>query len=228
MKWNDFLRTLTIRESKSDKDNELQGRTFINNAQAAGFLIVALTMVEMFLIPSGYFKLGSIVATVCMTLVAIILTKYRELFRPSLKSITIGLLSAAALYFVFLGGSVALKDFHVLNSQSNEASIYSLIASGSISIQIVVLLLDALGFESYFRGNLVNYFHFRVGNFAPFLVALVDALIHATTLNPVFVITTFIADSVWGAVYFFTKDLSSSFVSHLIWDLAIFIIFPIR
>ena len=53
-------------------------------------------------------------------------------------------------------------------------------------------------------------------------------LLHIITLNPLWVVTTFIADSVWGLTYYYSKDLTSSVTSHFVWDLVIFILLPIH
>ena len=59
-------------------------------------------------------------------------------------------------------------------------------------------------------------------------VALIDALLHVITLNPLWVVTTFIADTVWGLTYYYSKDLTSSGTSHFVWDIIIFIVLPIK
>ena len=201
--------------------------------QRSGFLIVVLSMTAMYLVPEEYFVPAVFVSTSCMLLVSYRLTKYSNLFRPKWQSIVFGLVTSALLYGIFLLGNYGITAFHPFGiSVSYETSIYSLIASHPIPLQIAILLFDAFGFESYFRGVLQNYFvartprRFRVG--ACFAPALVDALIHLVTFNPLWAVTTFIADSVWGLTYYHTRDLSSSITSHLVWDIAIFIIFPIK
>ena len=66
----------------------------------------------------------------------------------------------------------------------------------------------------------------RLGLGSVFLVALVDASLHVITLNPLWVVTTFIADSVWGLTYYYSKDLTSSVTSHFVWDVVIFLVLP--
>jgi len=212
----------------TSKTKDPRMSNLLDRAQLFGFLIVALTMVEMFSIPPSYFVLGSIVSTLCMLLVALILTKYDQLFRPSTKSLVIGAASAAILYAIFYAGNFLIKVTQVPGvSAANETSIYSLIKKGPLELQLVILFLDALGFESYFRGTLMNYFQIRMGIWSVFLVAAIDAIIHISTFNPLFPPTTFIADSIWGLVYYRTKDLSSSITSHFLWDIAIFVLLPI-
>ncbi|MHB8566109.1 MAG: CPBP family glutamic-type intramembrane protease [Nitrososphaerales archaeon] len=193
-----------------------------------GFAIVVLTMVEMFTIPRAYFVLGSIVSTSCMLLVALLLTKYQSLYAATPKTITIGIVSAVLLYLIFLGGNAAIKAHAPLGvSTPEESSIYSLFASTPLSLKIIVFLLDAVGFESFFRGTLQSFSSQKLGIGSVFLVALIDAAIHVSTFNPLFVITTFIADTAWGINYYYTKDLYSTIGSHFLWDMLVFVLLPI-
>jgi membrane protease YdiL (CAAX protease family) len=203
--------------------------------ETLGLILVALSMLILFLRPaSTYFLIGVFVATPLMMLVTFWLTKYEGLFRPTPRSLATGLISAALLYMIFYGGNYFISTFHPLGIQaSSEASIYSTIGTHPLYLQILILLFDGFGFESYFRGTLQNFFSRKLTNprsklGAVFLAALCDSLIHVVSLNPLWVVTTFLADSVWGLTYRFTKDLSSSISSHIIWDIAIFIVAPIK
>jgi membrane protease YdiL (CAAX protease family) len=185
-------------------------------------------MIGMFSIPKSYFVLGSIVSTSTMFLVALLLTKYSSLFNPSTKTVVIGIAMAFLLYFIFLGGNYLVKSVSPLGIGSqNENTIYSLFSTTPLPLKIIVFLLDAVGFESYFRGVLVPFFAKRTGIGAIFIVALIDALIHVSTFNPLFSVTTFIADSVWGLNYYITRDLYSNIATHFLWDMLVFVILPI-
>ena len=195
----------------------------------ASFLVVALAMVEMFSVPKNYFLLGSIVATTCMVCVAFMVSSdFASLFKPSWRTLAIGASSAIILYLIFVGGNELVRTVSPLGvNASNENSIYSLFASTPIALRVVVFILDAFGFETYFRGVLQPIFAKKIGIGSAFVVALIDASIHISSLNPLFVVTTFIADSVWGLNYHFSKELSSNIASHLLWDMLIFIVIPI-
>ncbi len=190
-------------------------------------------MCAMFLLPTDLFLPAAFLSTTCMILITYKLTRYSGLFRPRWRNLIVGVISAGGLYGLFLIGNYGIKALHPLGiSSSSETSIYSLIASHSLFLQIAILVLDALGYESYFRGSLQNYFLARKGRSlaigAVFASAFVDALIHLVTFNPLWVITTFIVDSVWGVTYYYAQDLSASVASHLVWDVMIFILFPIK
>ncbi len=198
--------------------------------QLAGFLIVALTMIEMFTIPKGYFVLGSIVSTSAMALVAYLLAG--NLFQKEIHGVfkmIIGIVTAVLLYFVFYLGNYGVNHLNLLGiGTSNEQTIYGLFSSVPLPLLVIVLALDAVGFEYFFRGNLQNLLARKIGIGAVFLVAVIDALIHISTLNPLFPATVIVADSVWGLNYYFAKDLYSNIASHFLWDLLIFVILPIH
>ena len=185
-------------------------------------------MLILFSVPRSYFVAATFLSTGCM-LAASVLVLQRT--RPKLKLVAIagGLLSAGLLYFIFFSGALALKALIPGYSAASESSIYSLIASPSnpLTLQVGVLLFDAAGYESFFRGVLQKRLQARIGVAAAPTVALFDAIIHLATFNLIWVATTFVADLVWGLTYYFGRGFQASFTSHFIWDLAIFVVRPI-
>jgi len=67
--------------------------------QLAGFVIVSLTMVEMFTIPQNYFVLGSIVSTSSMICVAVFLIGIPGVRKnPTTKGLLVGIAVSFLLY----------------------------------------------------------------------------------------------------------------------------------
>lgn len=191
---------------------------------------VSASMVILFVAPSGLFVAGTFGATGVMVIAAL-LTDGASWPKRTFRALATGLLSAAVLYFIFYGGNLAIVRFGFPGvSGPTGASIYSLIAAPSnpLVLQIGVLVFDAVGYESYFRGTLQRKLQPMLGPSSAALVALVDAALHLVTGNLLWVATTFVADFVWGLTCYYGKDLSASLTSHLLWDIAIFIIRPIR
>ena len=187
-------------------------------------------MVVLFVLPSRYFIAATFGATSVMLAAAFFAAVSR---RPKLtpRSTLIGLGSAALLYATFYIGNSAIKLVGFSNAAGPAgASIYFLVSSPAypLALQVLVLAFDATGFETFFRGTLQTKLSPKFGIAASPLVALVDATIHAVTLNPLWVVATFMADFAWGLTYAIGHDVSSSLLSHFIWDVAIFIIRPIR
>ena len=92
--------------------------------QVAGFLVIALTMIEMFTVPREYFVLGSIVATSSMICISYLLNRNARLFnwRGWHLGLAVGL--AIVLYLLFYLGNFAIKNFNFFGmSPSNEQTI---------------------------------------------------------------------------------------------------------
>jgi membrane protease YdiL (CAAX protease family) len=194
-----------------------------------GLAVVVGSMLVLFSVPRNYFVAATFVSTGCMIGASLLVGLPRS--RPKLLVVALaaGLLSASLLYLVFVGGALALKTLIPGYSAGSETSIYSLVASPSnpLSLQVGVLLFDATGYESFFRGVLQKQLQPKMGVAAALTIALFDAVIHIATFNPLWVATTFIADLVWGLTYHFGRGFQASFTSHLVWDLAIFVIRPV-
>jgi len=194
------------------------------------FAAVVGSMFVLFTAPSAYFVVATFLSTSCMVLASYALgLRWKK--APRWKPVTVGIASALVLYVVFLLGNAAIVTFHPLGiGPENASSIYSLIASQNNPplVQVAVLLFDAAGYEAFFRGTLQARIQPRAGVWSAPAIAALDAAIHLLTLNPLWVATTFVADLTWGVTYYYAKDLTASFTSHLVWDLVIFLVLPIR
>jgi membrane protease YdiL (CAAX protease family) len=192
--------------------------------------LVFATMAVLFAVPAGYFVAATFVATGCMLVSARRLGALGKPGRVRTGSVAVGLGTAAVLYLVFFLGGAFVDAFHPLGvTSASESTIYSLISSPSnpIYLQVAVLLFDSAGYEAFFRGVLQQRLQARFGAGAALIVALLDSGLHVITLNPIWVGGTFVTDLVWGLTYYRGKGLQSSFTSHFLWDLAIFIVRPI-
>jgi membrane protease YdiL (CAAX protease family) len=192
--------------------------------------LVLASMVVLFLVPPGLFVAATFGSTICMILAAYYLGALRWRLAPNARPQILGLASAFLLYMIFYLGGAFVDAFHPLGvTSASENTIYSLIASPSnpLLLQVGVLLFDSAGYESFFRGVLQKRLQPRLGLAAAPVVALLDAGMHIITLNPIWVGGTFVTDLVWGITYHYGRGIQSSFASHFLWDLAIFIIRPV-
>lgn len=192
--------------------------------------MVVLAMGALFTVPAGYFVAATFLATGCMVAGAYFLGALRTPGRIAVRSVAAGLLSALLLYLVFVAGAGVISAFHPFGmSAAEESSIYSLVRSPStpVYLQVAVLLFDAAGFESFFRGVLQQRLAPRMGAASAVAVALFDAAVHVISMNMLWVGATFVTDLAWGLTFRYGGGKQASFVSHFVWDLAIFIIRPV-
>ena len=192
--------------------------------------MVIASMLALFTIPPSYFVAATFASTGCMLVAAIVVGGFRPARRLEVVSIVGGLVSAVLLYLVFFAGGWVVATFRPFGiTSASESSIYSLISSSKpLYLQGTVLLFDSAGYESFFRGVLQNRLRRRLGVLSAPVVAILDASIHIATMNPLWVGATFVTDLVWGLTYHYGKGTQASFTSHLVWDLAIFIVRPIK
>ena len=195
-----------------------------------GLCVVVAAMVVLFVVPAQYFAPATFLATGCMLGAAYFLGAIRRPSGTSFRSLSLGLATAILLYMAFYAGGAFVDAYHPFGmSSASEASIYALIASPSnpLYLQVSLLLFDSAGYEAFFRGVLQSRLQPRMGVAAAPAVALLDASLHLITLNPVWVAGTFLTDLVWGLTYHYGRGLQGSFLSHIAWDLAIFVVRPV-
>jgi hypothetical protein len=107
--------------------------------------------------------------------------------------------------------------------------VYGLRSSEPVWI-IALLLIFPIGpgEELYWRGLIQRVFAGKKDPNTGLLVASVAyALVHLPALNPPLILTAFIGGLVWGGLYKMTNSLVPGIVSHVLWDLMIFVLLPL-
>ncbi len=140
-----------------------------------------------------------------------------------------GIALAALLWGVFWAGDkVAAQLFHFARPQVD--LIYT-IKEGEPPWLLALLLLFIVGpaeeifWRGYVQRTLCRHYNANIG----FAVATaLYALVHVGSCNFMLVMAALTAGVVWGIGYrFFPGRLSALIVSHALWDVAVFILFPI-
>ena len=145
------------------------------------------------------------------------------------RAIIIGLVSAAALYFIFWAGkavSAAILPF----SGHQIGGIY---AKGTgTSMWIIALLLFFItgpSEELYWRGYLQRNLMTRFGRWQGWLLATaIYAAVHIWSFNFMLIGAAFVAGAFWGAMYMHFKNLAPVIISHSVWSMVIFAVFPMH
>ncbi len=172
-----------------------------------------------------------------MTASACSLTLLSSLFAPGWwKRISItpsnifyGILIAVALWGVFwLGDKLSQLLFDFARQEVN--TIYGM-KDGESPWLLTVLLLFLIGpaEEIFWRGYVQQVLSQRWNPNVGFVVTtLVYALVHAGSFNFMLVMAAMVAGAAWGLLYrFFPERFTAIVISHALWDVAVFIWFPI-
>lgn len=176
---------------------------------------------------------------VLMALAGVILTLLsfgfdRELFR-SLKErfrlwdIPLGLAIGAVLWGIFwVGDKVAVWMFPFAEGQIG--SIYSM-KDGTSPLLIALLLAFVVGpaEEIFWRGYVQEGLSRKWSQTMGFIVTTaIYSFVHIWGLNFMLLVAAAVAGGVWGLLYrLWPERIGALIVSHAVWDVAVFVLFPI-
>lgn len=154
--------------------------------------------------------------------------RLREDLRSGLaRKAALGIASAAALYGVFAVGRIVAPRIFPFAAAGIE-NVYALKAGAPI-LRIVLLigLVIGPGEELFWRG----FFQERTsGTTSPVLgfalTALLYTAVHLASGNPMLVLTAGVCGVFWGWLYLRFRSPVLNVVSHTLWDLAVFVVFP--
>ena len=146
----------------------------------------------------------------------------------SWKDAGIGVLSAAVLWGVFwLGNYFSTLLFPFAESQIG--GIYNM-KSGENYWVVGLLLLFVIGpaEEIFWRGYVQQRLSKRfsiVGSMV--LATAVYTLVHIASFNFMLIMAAMVCGVFWSLMYSWKKNLLPLIISHALWDVAVFILFPI-
>lgn len=150
-------------------------------------------------------------------------------FRLGVRDVVWGVVIAVCLWFVFwLGDKVAGCLFGFARGQVD--SIYLLKEGRSPwLLSLMLLLFIGPAEELYWRGYVQRVLSVRFGGDVGFVVcSLLYGFVHVWSCNFMLVAAALTAGVVWGGLYrLFPGRLMSIVVSHALWDVAVFVWFPI-
>jgi len=150
-----------------------------------------------------------------------------DLRADPLRKIALGVLSAAGLYAVFAAGRIAaLRLFPFAGAEIG--NVYAL-KSGVPVLRVVLLiaLIIGPGEELFWRG----FFQERTAAttrplFGFVLTAMLYTAVHLAGGNIMLVLAAAVCGVFWGWLYLRFRSPVLNIVSHTLWDLAVFVIFP--
>ena len=143
--------------------------------------------------------------------------------------ILLGIAIAAALWGVFwIGDKLSQLMFNFARPQVD--LIYGM-KDGESMWLLTALMLFLIGpaeeifWRGYIQQNLSQRWNHNIG----FIVTTaIYALVHAGSLNFMLTMAAMVAGAAWGLLYrFFPNRFGAIIVSHAVWDVAVFIWFPI-
>lgn len=153
---------------------------------------------------------------------------FKKQFSFSIKDIFIGIGSAIVLYGIFQLGYVFSKLIFVFAAEQ-VGNIY-LIKSGENTLYLGLLLAFLIGpaEEIFWRGYVQRMLEPQYGEWSAFAItAITYTFIHLWSFNFMLILSALVCGIFWGLLYKYNKNLVTLIVSHALWDVSVFILFPI-
>ena len=155
--------------------------------------------------------------------------KTAQIFEFRQSYIWIGIISAAFLYLIFFIGDIVVKSVFDFAKVEIE-SIYSTKSQASvIKIGLLLLLVIAPAEEIFWRGFVQRKYSEKWGKWPGFLLAVtVYSLVHVWSFNLMLIGAATVAGLFWGFMYLKYNSIVPGIISHAVWDLFIFVLYPIN
>lgn len=156
---------------------------------------------------------------------------WKSQFSFNVKDVALGFGSAAVLWGVFyLGNEISTLLFDFAHPQVN--NVYAM-KDGQNQLFLALALLFWIGpaEEIFWRGYVQRTLsESKLGSMKAFIVTtLIYAAVHIWAFNFMLFMAALICGAFWGFIYMKMKNrnLMTVLISHAIWDVAVFILFPI-
>jgi hypothetical protein len=138
-----------------------------------------------------------------------------------------GVVSAAVLYLVFFVGNILVREvFHF--APQDIRSVYGFKGDASpLRIALLMVLFIGPGEELFWRGFIQGNLSALMGRTNGFLLAvLFYTLIHVATGNLILILAALTGGLFWGWLYMRHQSMLLNMVSHIVWDITVFLLFP--
>lgn len=169
---------------------------------------------------------------ILLTVVQFVDARWREVLVADLTEhpmhkVALGVLSAVALYIVFWLGNKACR--YLLAGAGQEISAIYAFKDQAPALRIVLLMIFVIGpgEELFWRGFLQRQLGDALGERSGWLLATTAyTAIHLAGGNPILVLAAGVCGLFWGWLYRRHHSMLLNAVSHTLWDIAAFLLFP--
>jgi uncharacterized protein len=147
--------------------------------------------------------------------------------KETARKVIAGLVAALFLFAVFFTGNILSR--HIFNfAGGNINAIYGFRGGASpLKIMILMALIIGPGEELFWRGFLQKRFSHTFGGWTGYALATaVYTGIHIASGNVMLVLAALVCGAFWGFLYLRYRSMVINMVSHTVWDIAVFIVFP--
>ena len=199
---------------------------------AAAIVVAAIAFTLLFtgVTFDFWWQMALTVAGLCLLSYVIDPSGFREMLRPgdvSLpKAIVLGVLSAAVLYGIFYVGHIV--SGHIFGfARDNVAAVYTLKQGRSVwLIAPLMALVIGPGEEIFWRGYVQRSLSKPCPCLGLILSVAAYTAVHLASWNLMLLGAAFVCGAFWGLLYLRYRSIWLNIISHTVWDITVFLIFP--
>lgn len=191
----------------------------------AAFLLWFLT----FAVHRGNFWLKLSCSALLLALLALksLLKRGEKLFHVRVRFVVVGILSAVLLYAIFwLGREISTALFPFASREIGNVYVTKAELNPA-AIGLLLFFIMGPAEEIYWRGFVQKTLSRRLGRTTGLLItSAVYALIHIFAFNFMLFVAAAVCGLFWGLLYLREGSLVPVMLSHALWDLMTFVLFP--
>jgi hypothetical protein len=141
--------------------------------------------------------------------------------------ITLGVGSAIVLYGIFWLGNNLSRAWFDFAGEGIEG-VYGFKGGAAYErIMLLMVLIIGPGEEIFWRGALQRWFTERLGGRRGFFVAtIIYTGVHIFSGNIMLIVAALVAGMFWGWMYWRFRSMLANVISHTLWDVSVFLLFP--
>lgn len=147
---------------------------------------------------------------------------------PFFTYISLGIISGLIVYCFFWLSNQGIHLFHLPFDQSIKR-LYHYFAPSLYWEYFALILIAAPGEELFWRGFVQKKL---LRSFKPSVAIIISSCLYASTQiysgEFILVLTTFLCGLAWGSLYFWKKSMPTLIASHIVFDILLFIILPLK
>jgi membrane protease YdiL (CAAX protease family) len=151
----------------------------------------------------------------------------QDIRERTIEKILYGTAAAGFLYALFFAGNILIRSIFPF-AGFRVSAIYLLKEGASLwkMVPLMVLVIGP-GEELFWRGYVQRRFSQYAGRWNGWFVSvLIYTGIHAGSANYILMSAAFVAGLFWGWLYTWKKSILLNLTSHVLWDIAVFLVFP--
>lgn len=152
----------------------------------------------------------------------------KEPGKKMLQAVFLGIISSFVLYGIFYGGYIIAGKI-ISSAPSDVTDIYKLKTGHSTWLIICfITLIIGPGEELFWRGYIQRQFIKEKGTIGIVLSSIIYSIVHAASGNIMLLAAAFICGLFWGYLFWRWNNIYLNIVSHILWDILVFILVPFQ